>query len=367
MITFRHQLPQARRIVVKIGSALLASSSSSFQSVAHDINMLCERGIEVVLVSSGAIALGFPALGLSQRPRTLSLLQACAAIGQTQLMNTWAHALKAHQKHVAQLLLTHDDFKDRRRYINARAAVEELLAAHVIPIVNENDTVAVDEIKLGDNDTLAGAMGGLISADVVVLLTQTNGFYDSNPDTHIHAQRISRVEDVTEELLAKAGGASHLGTGGMFTKLHAARLAQTQGIATLILSGKQSGALIQAFSGEDIGTLVIATSQHSSARKRWLATGLKARGQLTVDLGAATALRSYASLLLPGIVRIQGHFDIDDLVDIFDTTGILIGRGLTQMTSEQLNRFAGMHTDKAQQLDSLVPQEVIHRDDFVRA
>lgn len=363
----RPELKEARRVVVKIGSALLAGSDDPFVSYAAQIAALRGRGVSVVLVSSGAIALGFPSLGLSQRPKDLAGLQASAAAGQSKLMWRWGEAFQAHGLHVAQILLTHADLRDRRRYLNARQAFTRLLDCGVVPIVNENDTVAVDEIKLGDNDTLAAQVCGLCDAQVVVLLTGAPGLYTADPSLDATAVRVPIVEVLDDAVRKLAGAAANLGTGGMVTKLEAAAQAQTHGASTVIAPGRLADVVARVFDGDDVGTLIRAPAvDRSSARKRWIGTALRPKGTVLVDEGAERALRKNASLLFAGVCAVEGTFAPGDAVHIARIDdGTPFARGLTRLSSADARAVAGRKTADAHALVDALPDELVHRDDLV--
>ena len=363
----RPELKEARRVVVKIGSALLADPGDPFARFAAQVALLRERGLSVTLVSSGAIALGFPALGLTQRPKDLAGLQASAAAGQSKLMWRWGEAFHAHGLAVAQILLTHADLRDRRRYLNARQAFMRLLDSGVVPIVNENDTVAVDEIKLGDNDTLAAQVCGLCDAQVVVLLTGAPGLFTADPAINPSAVRVPIVEVLNDDVKKLAGAAAALGTGGMVTKLQAAAQAQTHGAATVIAPGRLADVLRQVFDGDDIGTLIRARAvDRTSARKRWIATALRPRGTVLVDEGAERALRKNGSLLFAGVCEVEGSFAPGDPIHIARMTDRApFARGLTRLSSKDARAVAGKKTAEAQALVDALPDELVHRDDLV--
>jgi glutamate 5-kinase len=363
----RARLKDARRVVVKIGSALLKQGldHDPFAHFAAEILSLKKRGVDVVVVTSGAIALGFPRLKFSERPTELAALQAAAAAGQSRLMAHWARAFSWFEVDVAQLLLTHDDLKDRRRYNNARGALAVLLERGVVPIINENDTVSVDEIKLGDNDTLAAAIAGLTDADAVVLLTSSPGLFTADPHKDPNATRVAVVDDVTDDVRALAGGAAALGTGGMVTKLDAAVIAKRHGAQTLIAPGKERGILRALFDGDDVGTLLVASAaDRSHAKRRWLAS-LKPRGSVVVDAGAVAALKKDSSLLFAGVVGVDGDFAAGDVVVVKDAAGHSVGRGISSVDSACARQVMGKKTAAAQALVADLPDELIHRDEWL--
>jgi glutamate 5-kinase len=362
----RTRLTEARRVVVKIGSALLKSTERDpFSHFAAEVMALRREGREVVVVSSGAIALGWPSLKLAARPTDLPGLQASAAAGQSRLMARWAQAFSWFDVDVAQILLTHDDLKDRRRYENARQALLLLLSCGVVPVINENDTVSVDEIKLGDNDTLAAAVSGLVDADAVVLLTGAPGLFTADPSKDPTATRVPVVEELTEEIRALAGGAAHHGTGGMITKLDAAAIARRHGAQTVIAPGTTPGVLASVCAGDDVGTVVMATSaDRANARKRWIGT-LRARGTIFVDEGAAAALARNASLLWAGVRSVDGDFEAGDVVRVVDPQGRVVARGISAVDADTARLVRGRKTVEARALVSSLPDELVHRDDLV--
>jgi glutamate 5-kinase len=362
----RTRLTEARRVVVKIGSALLKSTERDpFAHFAAEVMALRRQGREVVVVSSGAIALGWPSLKLAARPTDLPGLQASAAAGQSRLMAKWAQAFSWFDVEVAQILLTHDDLKDRRRYENARQALLLLLSSGVVPVINENDTVSVDEIKLGDNDTLAAAVSGLVDADAVVLLTGAPGLFTADPSIDPAAVRVPVVEELSDDVRALAGGAANHGTGGMITKLDAAAIARRHGAQTVIAPGKHAGILASVFAGDDVGSVVMAKpADRENARKRWIGT-LKARGTITVDDGAAAALVTNASLLWAGVRVVDGDFDAGDVVRVVDPHGRAIGRGISSVDADTARAVMGKKTAEARALVATLPDELLHRDDWV--
>jgi glutamate 5-kinase len=365
-VSARERLTKSKRVVVKIGSALLADAGDPFARLASQMVALRQRGIDVVLVSSGAIALGLRVLGYHERPRELAGLQACAAAGQSKLMARWDAAFATGGAHVAQILLTHDDLRDRRRYLNARHAFHALIERGCVPVVNENDTVAVDEIKLGDNDTLAAQVCGLVDADAVVLLTGASGLFTADPAKDATATRVPIVDDIAA-VRAFAGQAAALGTGGMITKLDAAIVAQAHGAMTVICPGREPDVLTHVFAGDDIGTLVTApVGGKERARKRWIETTLRARGTLIVDAGAVRALEKNASLLFAGVVRVDGEFRAGDAVHIADESGRVIAKGLCELSSDDARKVAGLRSDDARaKFAEPLPDELVHKDDLV--
>lgn len=366
----RARLLGVRRVVVKVGSRLLRESPVGRPAaIADELAALrAERGLEVVVVSSGAIALGMKVLGLATRPTEVPMLQACAAVGQGHLMQNWERAFAAHGMPVGQVLLTHDDVNHRGRFLAARHALAALLAHPVVPIVNENDTVAFEEIRFGDNDRLAALAVNLVGADALVILTDVNGLHDADPAAG--GRRIPLVRDVAAEATPFAGGAaaSGVGTGGMASKVLAARIAGRSGIPTVVAPGREPNILRAVLGGEDVGTLFLPpTDQRLGSRKHWLAYATRPGGAITIDDGARRALADQQKSLLPsGVREVRGRFDAGDVVSLLDETGRELGRGLSSYSSEEVERIRGRRSaDIEGILGYKYLDEVIHRDDLV--
>lgn len=361
----RAALSGARRIVIKVGSRLLADSPVGRPAMIAD-EVAALRGdppLEVVVVSSGAISLGMQVLGNPARPSDLPALQAAAAVGQGRLMQFWEQAFAAHQLTIGQVLLTHDDIANRTRFLNARRALRALLDAGVIPIINENDTVAVDEIKYGDNDLLAALVCNLISADVFIALTDVHGLLDEA------GQRIAMVRDVDSEAAPLAGGAATggVGSGGMASKVQAAKIAARSGIPSAIAPGDRPRVIAELLSGADVGTLFVPTATRITSRKHWLAYGSRPSGQLVVDDGARLALVEKGRSLLPaGILKVVGDFDLGAIVSLVDQQGTEFARGLAGYRAEDMRRIRGTQSaDIEATLGYKYLDEAIHRDDLV--
>jgi len=371
----RSELRQARRIIVKLGSALLiddehGGQSELFKKISKEIAALQKEGCEVILVSSGAIAIGSKQIGVHRKPSDMSERQALAAIGQSRLMRLWSDAFSRDDIVVAQVLLTHEDLRDRKRYLNARNAIESMHAMGAIPIVNENDTVATEEIQLGDNDNLSAQVAALVSADVLIILSIFDGLYDKDPLQHTDATRIPFVEEIDDSVAELgASGMSAVGTGGMATKIQSARAANHFGIPTILASGRREGILRAILDGEDVGTIFLPKNDPVNARKHWIAFTLKSAGKLVVDEGAVRAMNKSGSSLLPsGIVRVNGHFEMGELVEIVDEQGKEIGKGLVRYSSKDIEKISGHRSDEiASILGYKLADVVIHRDDFVVA
>jgi glutamate 5-kinase len=359
----REDLGDARRVVVKIGTkSITAGDGGRFASMARQVAELGARGKDVVVVSSGAIALGFPRLGLKSRPTQMAELQASAAAGQSRLMHAYEEAFAPHGVEVAQILLTHDGIADRDMYLNARAAIDALLAHRVVPIINENDTIAVDEIRFGDNDQLAAMVAALSGADLLVLLTDVQGLLDDD------GNRISIVRDVEEvKSLVRPHLSGGLSLGGMESKLEAARRAALRGLPVVIADARDASVLEQVMSGADVGTLVMPKGSPLASRKHWIAYTLKPRGSVLVDAGAAHAMRARQSSLLPiGVVGVRGDFAQGDPVSIVGPDGSEVARGLTRYAMPDVARLAGARaTEIEARLGHYAGDAVVHRDDLV--
>jgi glutamate 5-kinase len=369
----RERLKTARRWVIKIGSSLLTARG---QGLDHDaIRGWCEQiarlraeGRQVVLVSSGAVAEGMARLGLKKRPGVLHELQAAAAVGQMGLVRAWELGFERHGIRAAQILLTHEDVADRARYLNARATLKSLLDFGAVPVVNENDTVSTDEIRLGDNDTLGALTCNLIEADLLVILTDQDGLFDADPRIKPDARLVPEIALSAPELNLMAGDSKgELGRGGMRTKLSAARIAARSGASTAIAFGKEPQVLERLASGERLGTLLLPDAGAMSARKRWIAGQLQARGRLHLDAGAVGVLRSQGKSLLPvGVKRVEGSFDTGDLVICLDPEGVEVARGLSNYSAADAAKILGARRDELlARLGYPGEPELIHRDNLV--
>lgn len=369
----REQIKKTKRCVIKIGSALLTNDGvglnvAGIATWSKQISFLRKSGIEVVLVSSGAVAEGMCRLGLKQRPKTLHQLQAAAAVGQMGLVQSYESAFSQFGFHTAQVLLTHDDLSNRQRYLNARNTVRSLLELGVIPVINENDTVVTDEIRFGDNDTLAALVANLIEADYLVILTDQNGLFDRNPRQHDDAKLISEASANDNSLAAMAeGGAGTFGRGGMATKVSAAKLAARSGTSTLIAAGKEKDVIQRLFSGEELGTLLFAEQTPVAARKQWLAGHLQIRGTLTLDDGAVKKLcESGSSLLAVGVQDVKGDFSRGEIVSCISATGKEIARGLVNYNTSEVLKIKGRPSKEIESVLGYVDNaELIHRDNLV--
>lgn len=363
-------LTTAQRVVVKIGSALLVDRTTGrlrsgwLRALADDVAWLRAQGAAVILVSSGSIALGRGVLGLPATPLALEQSQAAAAVGQIQLARAYQDALAPHDITAAQVLVTLEDSADRRRYLNSRATLETLLGLGVVPIVNENDTIATDEIRYGDNDRLAAQVAVTVGADVLVLLSDIDGLYTANPADDPNARRFDHVDQITPEIEAMAGDAgSGLSKGGMKTKLMAARMATAAGCAMAITEGSPDNPLRLLENGAN-ATWFSAQTDPQAARKRWIAA-MKPKGDIVIDPGAARALDQGRSLLPAGVVAVQGRFGRGDPVAILTDTGAKLGQGLTRYTSAEAQAIKGHHSAEIEELLGYPGRAaLIHRDDM---
>ena len=363
----------ARRIVVKVGSSLVTAEGRGLDHAAlsrwaEQIAALTEQGKEVVLVSSGAIAEGIARLGWKKRPKAVNELQAAAAVGQMGLVQAYESIFRAHNLHAAQVLLTHEDLADRTRYLNARSTLRKLLELRVVPIINENDTVATDEIRLGDNDTLGALVTNLIEADCLIILTDQSGLYTADPRKDPDATLVMEAHAGDPELERMAGGAgSSVGTGGMLTKILAAKRAARSGAHTVICSGREERVLLRLATGEAIGSQLIARHAPLAARRQWLADHLQLRGGVVLDDGAVRALREEGKSLLPvGVKAITGEFERGEVVAIVDGEGSEIARGLANYSAAEARRIAGKASNAIEAaLGYMDEPELVHRDNLV--
>ena len=364
-------LSEYRRLVVKVGSALLIGDDGHvhrgwLKGLAQDIAKLNADGHEVLIVSSGAIAIGSTVLGLNKRRARLEDLQAAAAAGQVQLVYAYQEALGAHGIVAAQVLLTPGDTENRRRFLNARGTLGKLVEHSVIPIINENDTVATDEIRYGDNDRLAARVAQLVMADALILLSDIDGLYTADPGKDSNAKHIAEVRSITDEIQSMAGVTrSDIGSGGMATKVQAARIATHAGCSTVITSGAIDRPL-EALAAGGKCTVFRAEGSPAAARKQWLAGVLEVRGELRLDEGAATALNNGNSLLPVGVVEVVGNFRRGDVVTIVDASGNEIGRGLAEYSDDEARRLVGCQSEHIEeQLGYRGRSVMVHRDELV--
>jgi len=366
-------LKKVKRIVIKIGSRVLTDASGALDAdvvgrICDEIAQLRNAGREVIVVSSGAIAAGRSELGLKDKLRTIPHKQAAAAVGQPRLMQAYQNAMAPHKLKTAQVLLTGEDLGSRQRFLNARATLDALLGFGIIPIINENDTVVVDEIKFGDNDNLSALVTNVAEAHLLLILTDIEGFYSADPNTNPDATLIPLVRGITREVERAAGGSgSSVGTGGMATKVAAAKKAGKNGVATIMISGKRSGIITAAMRGDEVGTLFLASVTGLNRRKHWIAYTLKPSGKIVVDEGARNALLKRGKSLLPsGAVRVEGRFERGACVRLCGLDGVEFARGLSDYSSGESSRLAGCKSSEIEIILGYHYGDVlIHRDNLV--
>lgn len=369
----RERVKNAKRFVIKVGSSLLTNNGRGLDHAIIEqwttqIATLLSDGKEVVLVSSGSIAEGVARLRLRERPKRVHELQAAAAVGQMGLIRAYESGFERFGVVTAQILLTHDDLADRKRYLNARATLSTLLSHRVLPIVNENDTVTTDEIKLGDNDTLGAQVANLIDADVLILLTDQHGLYDKDPRSHNDATLLERANASDANVLALAGPAgTAIGSGGMSTKVLAAERAAQNGTTTIIAHGKEPDVLLKLSSGALLGTMLTSNQKPLDARKRWLADHLRAKGTLVLDQGACHVLRSQgSSLLAAGVKDCTGYFSRGELVSCVDEHGSQVARGLINYSADDTRKVVGKSSELFESILGFSGEtELVHRDNMI--
>ena len=369
----RNQLQAARRIVVKVGTSTLTYSNgklnfSRIEGLVRELANAVNAGKQILLVSSGAVGAGMDRLGWKEKHKTIPEKQAAAAVGQGILMHTYEKLFGEYGQVVAQVLLTREDSVNRRRYANSRNTLLTLLDIGVIPIINENDAVAIDELKIGDNDTLSANVAAIVDADALIILSDVDGVYSANPQTDATARLLPEIEEVTPEIEAMCGGAGTTrGTGGMLTKMAAARMAMNSGIVMVIASGAQDGVVQSVLAGKPVGTLFPPRLNRLQFRKRWLAFGARIKGRLTVDKGCAQALvSSGSSLLAAGIKAVEGNFEQGSTVSILNPDGWEIARGLINYNTSDTQKIMGAHTHEITEILGHKPyDEVVHRDNMV--
>jgi len=362
-----------KRVVIKVGSSVLTGGTDDldggvFSTITGCMARLRQTGHDVVLVSSGAIAAGRKSLHCIERPASIPEKQASAAIGQVRLMAKYEACFRKHDQQIAQVLLTNDDLSNRRKFLNARNTLFTLLQCGIIPIINENDSVTVDEIKFGDNDILSALVTNLVDADLLLILTDQDGLYEQDPQRQKDARLIRLVEKVGGAIVDSAkGGTSRLGTGGMRSKVDAAKKASLFGIPTIIVNGRTRKIISRVFAGEEVGTFFLPRKTRLSSRKYWIAFNVKPKGTLTVDEGAKRAIvEKGKSLLSTGIIAVSGSFQFGDAVSCRDKSGVEFARGLVKYRSEEVSKLKGLHTrDIEKALGYKDYDEIIHRDDLV--
>ncbi len=361
-----------KRIVIKIGSNILASAEQGLntrrlRTLTKDISEVIDAGHEVVIVSSGAVAAGLKKLNLKKKPEDIKLKQAAAAIGQSSLMWAYEQNFAHYGKKIAQLLLTRNDIANRFRYINAKNTISTLISYGVIPLINENDPIAVDEIKFGDNDMLAALTAGLVEADMLIILSDVEGLYSKDPSKK-GAKIIKHVDRTTPEIEKMAGGkSSAVGTGGMYSKLLAAKQANDHGIPVVIMSGKKNSLLPRFIKGKDVGTYFEPKKERLSSKKGWIAYGVRTKGSIFLDDGAVKALTEMGRSLLPsGIAGVEDSFEVGDYIKCLNADGKIIAKGLTNYSSKDLGKIKGKKTSYIEKiLGYKYSDEVIHRDNLV--
>ena len=369
----RQQLSHSKRWVIKIGSTLVTKDGRGLnleviENLSAQLASLIDSGKEVILVSSGAIAEGMNRLAWEKRPHAVYELQAAAAVGQMGLIQTYESSLQKYNLHSAQVLLTHEDLQDRKRYLNARTALRKLLALKVVPVVNENDTVSTDEIKFGDNDTLAALVSNLVEANLLIILTDQEGVYETLSEKNTNNKIIKEIS-ANDKLLDKVAGPSmgELGRGGMLTKIAAARLAARAGAATIIASGKLRNCLLEISNNKEHGTLLLPDSEPLAARKQWIANQLYTSGELVLDPGACDVLCKSGKSLLPiGVKGVKGKFERGEVVSCFNQQGTEIARGLVNYSSDETKKLLGQASGNIETILGYVDEaELIHRDNLV--
>lgn len=370
----REALKKAKRIVIKVGTSTITYANgkrnfSQIDRLAREISDLQNQGKEMILVTSGAVAVGVDRMGLPGKPKTIPGKQAAAAVGQGVLMHTYEKFFADYGQIVAQVLITKTEAIDRHRYTNTRNTFMELMRQRVISIVNENDVVALDELKIGDNDNMSALVAGIVDADLVIILSDVDGLYTANPQTHPDAVIVPEVTEITPEIETSAGGVgSARGTGGMATKIQAAKAATSSGIHLVIASGTEKNAITRVLQGEELGTLFVSRENRLQFRKRWLAFGAKIAGSIVVDDGCAKAIRKAGgcSILPAGVFAVQGEFLPGSTVSVIDKDAHELARGLVHYSSAELEQIKGCNSGEiANILGHKNFDEVIHRDDLV--
>ena len=369
----RLALQSKHRLVIKIGSAVLTQSGEGdlrkrIAGFCLEFNALIDQGYQLLVVTSGAVAAGMERLGLKARPKSVTELQAIAAVGQMSLMQAYERELSSLDRVSSMVLLTHDDFSNRKRYLNARATLRRLIDLKVIPVINENDTVATEEIRFGDNDTLSALVTNLVEADLQIILTDVEGLMDKDPNMFSDARKVSevRADDRSLENLSSTR-TSELGRGGMLSKVRSARLASRSGADTVIASGNVPGVLGKILAGDDIGSLLVSQSESLKSRKRWIADQLKPVGKIVIDSGAASVIAGGgSSLLAVGVLEVTGEFDRGDLVECWEKGGGLIAQGLVNYSASDVKRLKGLNSHSYPgNIEYVYEDELIHCDNLV--
>jgi glutamate 5-kinase len=365
-------LSQAKRIVIKVGTSSITDANyrmnpHKVKKIAREITALKERGKEVILVTSGAIGAGIGKLDLKQRPRDIKVLQATAAVGQNILMSTYDKYFSAHDLIIAQVLLTHAAFRNRQRYLNLRNTLDTLLKSGVIPIINENDTVAVDEIKLGDNDNLSALVASNLDADLLIILSDVDGLYTANPKRNNQAELISVVDELTSEIEHGADKGGRTGVGGMKTKLQAAKIVMKAGIPMVIVNSREENVLVRVIEGEPLGTLFMPKTEKLNGRAHWIRFASSPKGHIRVDDGAKSAIiKNGSSLLASGIIGVENEFKSGDPVSIVDTDGVAFAKGITNYSSSDIEKIKGAQSREIERiLGRKDHAEVVYRGNLV--
>lgn len=369
----RENLCNAKRIVVKVGTSTLTHATGKLnllriEKLARELSDLANQGKQIILVTSGAVGAGMDRLGLKEKPKTIPEKQAAAAVGQGILLHIYEKMFGEYGQIVGQVLLTRADSVNRKRYTNSRNTLMALLNQGVIPIINENDAVSIDELKIGDNDTLSAMVASIIDADLLIILSDVEGVYTANPQTDPKAVLLSEITDITPDIEELAGGPGTMrGTGGMHTKIQAAKIAVNSGVAMVVATGGREGIVREVLEGNNIGTIFISKENRLQIRKRWLAFGVSVSGLVTVDTGCERALlEGGSSLLAAGITDVNGDFEQGNTISIVNEGGRELARGITNYCAEDVKKIMGAHThDITQLLGSKPYDEIIHRDNLV--
>ncbi|MBP2634943.1 MAG: proB [Firmicutes bacterium] len=369
----RENLNNASRIVIKVGTSTLTHATGKLnllriERLARELSDFANQGKQIILVSSGAVGAGMDRLGLKEKPKTIPEKQAAAAVGQGILLHIYEKMFGEYGQIVAQVLLTRADSVNRKRYTNSRNTLMALLNQGVIPIINENDAVAIDELKIGDNDTLSAMVASIVDADLLIILSDIEGVYTANPQQDKNATLISEISEITPEVEALAGGPGTLqGTGGMYTKIQAAKIAVNSGVTMVIASGGQDGIIREIIQGNQVGTIFVSRENRLQIRKRWLAFGAGVSGKVIVDKGCEQALvKDGSSLLAAGIITVEGEFELGNTISIMSGCGRELARGITNYNADDLHKIKGAHTQEITAILGCKPyDEVVHRDNLV--
>ncbi|SDE72945.1 glutamate 5-kinase [Sporomusa acidovorans] len=369
----RENLSSAKRIVIKVGTSTLTHATGKLnllriEKLARELSDLANQGKQIILVSSGAVGAGMDRLGLKDKPKTIPEKQAAAAVGQGILLHIYEKMFGEYGQIVAQVLLTRADSVNRKRYTNSRNTLMALLNQGVIPIINENDAVAIDELKIGDNDTLSAMVASIIDADLLIILSDIEGVYTANPQTDPQAALVSEIADITPAIEDMAGGPGTLrGTGGMYTKIQAAKIAVNSGVTMVIASGGREGVVRDIIRGSKVGTIFMSKESRLHIRKRWLAFGVRVSGRVIVDKGCEAALlKEGSSLLAAGITAVEGNFELGNTISIVSVCGQELARGISNYSSDDVKKIKGAHTHEISMLLGSKPyDEVVHRDNLV--